>query len=100
MPVREQLLQLSFHEPARKKTPDRAHGQLVLDAIFQPASIRAIRNESMRMFPAAERARTLEILEFASFHLSAMLEFPAHAKRPHVYSKCAVGAVLNSGGAL
>lgn len=96
MPVREQLLQLPFHEPARKKIPDHAHGQLILDAIFHPASLGAVRNESMRMFPPAKWARALEILEFASFHVSAMLEFPSHAKRPHVYSKCTVRAISNS----
>ena len=98
MAVREQFLQLSFDEPTRKKIPNRAHGQLVLDAILQPASGGAIRNESMRMFPAAERARALEILKFASFYVSTMLEFPSHAKRPHAYSKCAVCSILNPGG--
>ena len=100
MPVREQLLQLSFHEPSRKKFPGRAHGQIVFDAIFEPASRGAVRNKSMRMFPATERARTLEILEFASFHISAVLEFPPHAERPHAHSECAVRAIANSGGGL
>src|SRR5579864_3394494 len=100
MPVREQLLQLSFHEPAREKIPDCAHGQVVFDAIFQPASRDTVRNKSMGVFPAAEWPRALKILELASFHVSAVLEFPPHAKRTHAYSKCAVCAVPNSRGGL
>lgn len=96
MPVREQFLQFSLHEPTCNKSSHRTHGQVVIDAIFQPASSSAVGNKSMRVFPAMERSGALEVLELAAFDVSAMFEFPPHAKRPHAHSQYSARAIVNS----
>ena len=96
MPVCKDACQLSPHQPARKKVAQRAKRQFVLDAVLQPASHQALRNNQMRMLPAAKRARSLHVTELPPFDVVAMFETPARAEQSQVNPHRSAIATANS----
>ena len=96
MAVFEQTSKLSVYEPACKKLPHRAEGQLISDAVSQDASAGALRLHFMRVIPTSKRARNLDVPELPSFDVIAVLEHPPNPEWAHMDAQNSAIAVVDS----
>lgn len=85
-----------MYEPTGNKLPREAERQLVLNAVGQDTGIRALRVHSMRVVPATERPRDLDVPELASFDVIAMFKDPANPEWPEVDAENAAIAIMDT----
>jgi hypothetical protein len=100
MPVLEKSFQLLPGKPAAKKFAEPAEWQVIVDAVFQPAGIWAIRDELVGMFPAAKRPADHYVAELVAGLVIAMLELPANRERSQPNSQRSARAVFQIGRGL
>jgi hypothetical protein len=85
-----------MYEPARKKFARKAKGQFIQDTVGQDASVGALRLHFMRVIPATERARNLDVPELPSFDVIAVLEHPSNPEWAHMYTQNSAIAITDS----
>jgi hypothetical protein len=100
MAIFEKACKLSMYEPAGKKFTHDTERQFVLDTVSQDASAGALRLHFMRVVPAAEGARNLDVPELPSLDVVAMLEHPSDPEWAHVDAQNSAIAVVDSRGPL
>jgi hypothetical protein len=100
MPVLKQFFEFPTNEPPAKEFTDYAERQFVFDAVFEGADARALGSDDMGMIPATKWAGDLHVAELAAFDVIAVLENPAHMKRPDAHAHGAAVSIPDSGSTL
>lgn len=96
MAVSEQTSELSVYEPACKKLPYRAEGELISNAVSQDASAGALWFHLMSVIPTSKRARNLDVSKLPSFDVIAVLEHPPNSEWAHMDPQNSAIAVMDS----
>jgi hypothetical protein len=96
MAIFEQTSELSMYEPAGKKFTHNTERQLVSNAVSQDATADALRLHFMRVIPAAEGARNLDVPELPPFYVIAVLEHPPDPEWAHMDAQYSAIAVVDS----
>lgn len=97
MTIFEQALKLAAGEPTAKRMADPPERQLVLNAVFEPASPPSIGNEPVGVLPAVEGTMNHDIAKLPAGLKIAMLERPANREWSDVDSKCSARTIREAG---
>jgi hypothetical protein len=96
MAIVEQPNKFSANEPAPKEFAHEAKRYLVADRVCEGTGRDAIGVHPMRVFPAAKRARNLNVAKLAAFNVIAVLKNPANSERAEANAQDAAIAVVDS----
>jgi hypothetical protein len=100
MTVFEEPRELAKDHRAAKDLTEGAKRHFEDDAVFEPARVKAVRKEKVRMLPALERAGNLNVAELAALLIVTVFEDPTHAERAYADAKGSAGTILKVRGAL